>query len=664
MITSWNKAAERIFGYSSDEALGRHISLITPESHRGEELAILETIRQGSALKHYQTERRTKDGRQINVSVTASPMRDAAGNVIGASKIYRDLSEQERAEQELRIAAAAFEANQAMMVTDANNIILRVNQAFTLSTGYSAAEVVGRHVRLLNSGRQNPDFYAQMWATILRDGSWQGEIWNRRKNGEVYPEWLTITSVKDLDGQTTNYVGIHTDITERKAAEEAIRNLAYYDSLTHLPNRRLLLDCLHQAQVSCARLERLGALIFIDLDNFKTLNDTQGHDKGDLLLKEVAQRLRECVREGDTVSRLGGDEFVIIAENLSGDIDEAAHQAEIVSEKILAAFKRSYSLEGPEFHCTASIGLTLFGHKPETMEVLMMQADFAMYQAKAGGRNAYRFFDPVMQAAVTARNLLEKELRQAVREAEFVLYYQAQVDGEGRLVGAEALVRWQHGQRGIIEPDDFIPLAEETGLIRPLGHAVLAAACTQLAAWAQRPATARLTVAVNISVREFGQPNFAEQVLAILTATGANPQRLTLELTESLLIADVGDVIAKMRALKRAGVGFALDDFGTGNSSLAYLNQLPLDQLKIDRSFVMNIESDASAALICAATINLAHSLNLQVVAEGVETATQRHVLSKVHRCDFMQGYLFSSPLPLEAFEAFAAQRAASAPAA
>jgi diguanylate cyclase (GGDEF)-like protein len=491
-----------------------------------------------------------------------------------------------------------------------------------------------------------------MWKAIVRDGSWQGEIWNRRKSGEIYPEWLTITSVKNLEGLTTHFVAIHTDISARKAAEDEIRNLAYFDPLTRLPNRRMLLDCLHQAQVGCARLERLGALIFIDLDNFKTLNDTQGHDQGDLLLQQVAQRLRECVREGDTVSRLGGDEFVVLVENLSKDIDEAARQAEIVSEKILGEFKRSYLSDGREFHCTASIGLTLFGDKPEAMETLMMQADFAMYQAKAGGRNAYRFFDPVMQAAVTAHNLLEKELREAVRETEFVLYYQAQVDGQGRLAGAEALVRWQHRQRGIVEPDDFIPVAE--GLIRSLGHAVLGAA------WAQRPDLTHLTVAVNISAREFAQANFADQVLAILAATGANPWRLKLELTESMLVADVGDVIAKMGALKGAGVGFALDDFGTGYSSLAYLNQLPLDQLKIDRSFVMNIESDASAALICAATINLAHSLNLQVVAEGVETAAQRHALSEVHQCDLMQGYLFSRPLPVHEFERFAEQCGAS----
>lgn len=654
LITSWNKGAERVFGYRREEAIGQPISMIIPESHRSDAWEIQDKVRQGIALRHYQTRRRRKDGTLIDISVTVSPLYDGAGKIIGASKVARDISEQKLAEHEMRIAATAFEANEGMMITDANSIILRVNRAFTLSSGYTAEDAVGQHVRLLHSGRQPPEFYSAMWQTIRREGAWQGEVWNRRKNGEVYPEWLTVTAVKNPAGEVTNYVGTHTDITTRKAAEDEIKHLAFYDPLTRLPNRRLLMDRLQQAVVSASRSEQQGALVFIDLDKFKTLNDTLGHDKGDLLLQQVALRLLACVREGDTVSRLGGDEFVIILKNLSQSIEEAAAQVEGVGEKILVALSEVYTLGEHEYHCTSSIGVTLFGHRHETLADLMMRADFAMYQAKAGGRNALRFFDPQMQAAVMARVHLEQDLRNAVRDQQFILHYQPQVNRDGRLTGAEALVRWQHGQRGMVSPDDFIPLAEETGLILPLGHWVLDTACRQLAVWAKEPRLEALTLAVNISAQQFNQPDLVDQVLAVLKETGANPSRLKLELTESMLVADVDDVIKKMSALKRAGVSFSLDDFGTGYSSLSYLSRLPLDQIKIDRSFVMQIEWNDGAAVICAATISLAHSLKLTVVAEGVETEAQRYFLNTVHGCELNQGYLYSRPLPVAEFEAFA----------
>jgi len=561
-----------------------------------------------------------------------------------------------RVEQQLRIAATAFEVQEGIVVTDANNIILRVNRAFTEITGYSAEEVVGKSPSLLNSGRHDQDFYAAMWKSVRRLGAWQGEVWNRRKDGKVYPEWATITAVIEDGGEVTNYVATLTDITQRKAAEDEIKHLAFFDPLTRLPNRRLLMDRLHQALASSVRSKREGAILFIDLDNFKTLNDTLGHDKGDLLLQQVAQRLTTCIREGDTVARLGGDEFVVMLEDLSTNAKEAATQTEAVGEKIIATLNQTYSLAGHEHHSTPSIGITLFNDHMNSIDELLKRADLAMYQAKAAGRNTLRFFDPDMQALVNGRVVLEADLRRGLAEDQFVLYYQPQVRDDGATIGAEALVRWQHPGRGLVSPAEFIPLAEETGLIIPLGRWVLETACAQLARWASAAATAPLTLAVNVSARQFRQVDFVDQVLAALGHAGANPQRLKLELTESLLLDNVEDVVAKMTALKAKGVGFSLDDFGTGYSSLSYLKRLPLDQLKIDQSFVRDVFTDINDAAIAQAIIALSQTMGLSVIAEGVETEEQRDFLSR-QGCQAYQGFLFSKPLPLAVFEAFLQRR-------
>jgi diguanylate cyclase (GGDEF)-like protein/PAS domain S-box-containing protein len=562
-------------------------------------------------------------------------------------------AERKRADADLRIAATAFESQESMMITDAKGVILRVNRAFTDSTGYTAEEAVGQTPRLLQSGRHDAAFFAAMWDSIHRTRSWNGEVWNRRKSGEVYPEWLTINAVIGADGSVTHYVGAQTDITERKAAEDEIQNLAFHDPLTGLPNRRLLHDRLQHALAASTRSGCEGALLFIDLDNFKTLNDTLGHDKGDLLLLQVAQRLATCIREGDTVARLGGDEFVVILEDLSERPQEAATQAEAVSEKISATLNQTYWLAGHEHHSTASIGITLFNDHQDSINDLLKQADLAMYQAKAAGRNTLRFFDPDMQAAVMASSAMETELREAIQKDQLLLYYQAQVDGDGALTGAEALVRWQHPQRGLVSPTEFIPLAEVTGLILPLGHWVLETACVRLVAWAARAEMAHLTLAVNVSVRQFRHPDFVRQVLAVLDRTGADPKKLKLELTESLLVDDVEGTIAKMMTLKDRGVGFSLDDFGTGYSSLSYLKRLPLDQLKIDQSFVRDVLTDPNDAAIARTIVALAQSMGLRVIAEGVETEEQRAFLAQ-HGCHAFQGYLFSRPLPLDRFELFA----------
>jgi diguanylate cyclase (GGDEF)-like protein/PAS domain S-box-containing protein len=442
------------------------------------------------------------------------------------------------------------------------------------------------------------------------------------------------------------------DITVRKEAEARIQDLAFFDSLTHLPNRTLLRDHLTQTMKAGHRTGAFGALLFLDLDHFKTLNDTQGHHQGDLLLQAVARRLAASVRESDTVARLGGDEFVVIMGNLNRKMEEAARQTEVVGEKILAALSQPYRLAEVDHHSTASIGATLFRGLETSVDDLLRQADLAMYQAKAAGGNALHFFDPAMQAVVFGHAALEAGLRRAIQEHRFVLHYQAQVTADGRVTGSEVLVRWQHPEDGMLAPAKFIPLAEETHLIVPLGDWVLETACMQLTEWATRPDMAHLTVAVNVSAQQFREADFVDKLLAILTRTGADPNRLKLELTESLLVDHAEDSIEKMVALRARGVGFSLDDFGTGYSSLSCLKHLPLDQLKIDQSFVRDVLSDPTDAAIAMAVVALAHSRALGVIAEGVETDAQRDFLES-SGCHVYQGYFFSRPLPVGDFEAF-----------
>lgn len=582
----------------------------------------------------------------------AMPIFGRSGERKGMALVRRDITERKQAEVDMRIAATAFESHQGMTIADANKVILRVNQAFSDITGYSQAEAVGQTPRLLSSGRHDAAFYAAMWRSIVELGSWQGEVWNRRKNGELFPEWLTITAVKDAMGVVTHYVATFSDITERKSAEEKIQHLAFFDPLTHLPNRRLLQDRLQHAVAASSRHQGQIALLLIDLDDFKTINDTLGHDDGDLLLQQVAQRLCDCVRSSETVARLGGDEFVVLLEHLDEDAEEAARQAELVGDKILHALNQPYQVGGSEHLSTASIGITLFDNGlPSGADDPLKRAELAMYQAKAAGRNTLRFFDPQMQASVNARVRLESDLRHAMHGQQLLLHYQAQVSREHGITGAEVLVRWRHPERGMVSPAEFIPLAEDTGLILPLGQWVLDTACAQLALWAQTEALARLTIAVNVSARQFHHKDFVASVLDTLARTGANPQRLKLELTESLLVTDVEGVIAKMRALRERGVGFSLDDFGTGYSSLAYLKRLPLDQLKIDQGFVRDILIDPDDAAISRTVIALADSLGLTVIAEGVETQDHLDSLARMG-CDHYQGYFFSKPLPVAEFEA------------
>jgi diguanylate cyclase (GGDEF)-like protein/PAS domain S-box-containing protein len=537
-----------------------------------------------------------------------------------------------------------------VMITDAARHIVEVNPAFTRITGYSSEEVIGKDPHLLASGRHDRTFYHELWDDIENNGHWEGEIWNRRKGGEVYPSWMNINRVSDSDGRLHYFVGMFSDISKRKEAEAQIHQLAFYDPLTELPNRRLLIERLQQAFSVGARSGQHGAVLFIDLDNFKTINDTKGHDTGDLLLAEVAKRLNVCVRDGDTVARLGGDEFVVVLESLNSASDDAATQADLVAEKIREALSQPYQLGNYAYHTTPSIGVVLFlGHR-QSLDDVMKHADTAMYQAKTAGRNAIRFYDPVMQAGIEARADLEEELRYALERQQLCLHYQIQIDSSNRTLGAEVLLRWQHPEKELISPAQFIPLAEETGLIVPIGLWVLQTACALLRSWQSDAVTRDLTLAVNVSAKQFRSQDFVAQVERTLLEAAAKPALLKLELTESIVLENVEDTIAKMRELKLLGVSFSMDDFGTGYSSLQYLKRLPLDQIKIDQSFVRDIVSDPNDAAIVKTIIAMSEVLGLNVIAEGVETEAQREFLD-LRGCHAFQGFLFGRPVPLEDFE-------------
>ncbi|MET0106616.1 MAG: EAL domain-containing protein [Sedimenticola sp.] len=651
----YNDSFQRICGYTDKELKALDYWELTPRKYEAEEARQLESLTRTGRYGPYEKEYIHRDGSLVPLQLNGVLVNGRDGQKYIWS-IVEDITERKRAEEELRIAAIAFESQDGMIVTDANAVIVRVNQAFTQLTGYRPEEVVGKTPAVLSSGRHGPEFYRRMWQLLQEKGYWQGEIWNRRKDGKIYAEWLTISAVVAPDGTKTHFVGTFTDITVNEEVEAEIHRLAYYDPLTQLPNRRLLQDRLEQAILSSRRSDHHGALLFLDLDDFKRLNDTRGHETGDQLLLETAQRMTNCVREGDTVARLGGDEFVIILEGLSETNQDAAKQAkqakqaEQVADKVRAVLSQPYDLAGKNYHCTTSIGIALLHDHETTAEMLLKHADMALYKAKDAGRNCFRFFDPAMQIALEKHTALETELRLAVEREQLQLHYQVQVDVDGKIIGAEALLRWEHPDQGLVSPDNFIPLAEETGLIIPIGQWVLETACGQIETWSANPEMSQLQLAINVSARQFHQPEFVSQVEQVLSQTGANPELLKIELTESMVLEDIGDTLEKMRALKALGVALSLDDFGTGYSSLSYLTRLPLDQLKIDRSFVLNLPDNQDDVIVAQTIITMAQGLGLDVIAEGVETESQREFLSR-HGCDAYQGYLFGRPIPLDEFE-------------
>ncbi|MDP2102996.1 MAG: PAS domain S-box protein [Methylotenera sp.] len=555
-----------------------------------------------------------------------------------------------RSLEELKYQKFALDKHVIVAVTDINGRITYANGKFCEISGYSYEELIDQDHSMLNSGYHPKGFFREMYRTVSKGNVWHDEVCNRAKDGHIYWVDTTIAPYMGENGKPDSYISIRTDITQRKLAEEKSNYLALYDTLTQLPNRRLLMDRLNQALLSSIRTGRNGALLFLDLDNFKILNDTLGHDVGDMLLQQVGQRLKSCIREVDTVARLGGDEFVILIEDLSKQAIETAEYAEKVGKKMLTLLNHPYQLADYEYTITSSIGATLFKADAHSLEELLKQADIAMYQAKQSGRNALRFFDPQMQANINARADIERELRKAIEAEQMHLYYQVQVDSTGKPLGAEALIRWIHPERGMISPFHFIPLAEETGLILPIGQWVLETACAQLKAWEQNPMTREITLSVNVSAKQFNQPDFVRQVRATIQNHVINPCLLKLELTESIIVENINHIIITMIALKILGIKCSLDDFGTGYSSLQYLKKLPLDQLKIDQSFVRDLVDDDGDKAIVQTIINMANSLGFNVIAEGVETAEQRQYLLD-NGCTHYQGYLFSKPVPIDEFE-------------
>ncbi|GMQ88310.1 MAG: hypothetical protein BMS9Abin08_1546 [Gammaproteobacteria bacterium] len=540
---------------------------------------------------------------------------------------------------------------EGITITNTEGIILAVNPAFTGITGYTAEEAIGKTPKILHSDRQNKAFYEEMWQTLLATGHWQGEVWNRRKNGEVYPEWLAITAIHDDSGKVSQYAALFSDITEQKRNEEQLAHQAYHDTLTDLPNRLLFDDRLSMALAHAQRNDSLLAVMFLDLDRFKNINDSLGHSVGDRLLQGVAERLIRSVREEDTVARMGGDEFTILLSH----IPHADNAAE-VAEKILATIEQPRYIDGHELFITASIGISVYPGDAGQAESLMKNADTAMYRAKERGRNNYQFYTPAMNARALERLTLENRLRHALERNQFLLYYQPQIHlGTGQVVGVEALLRWRTEEDELISPAEFIPLLEETGLIIPVGEWVLQQACMQNAAW-QADGHTSLRMAVNLSARQFGQQDLVSQVLDCLAKTGLEASCLELEITESIMMDAVDGKLEVLKALRQAGLQLAVDDFGTGYSSLSYLKRLPVDTIKIDQCFIRNAAHDPEDAAIVKAIITLAHDLKRRVIAEGVETREQLALLHTLG-CDEIQGYLLSRPLAAEALPAWLEQQ-------
>ncbi len=549
------------------------------------------------------------------------------------------------AQTELRLYATVFtNASEGMMITGADAKILAVNPAFTEITGYRIEDLAGHTPAVLSSGRQDPGYYRDMWCSLKTSGHWEGEIWNRRRNGEIYPEWLSIAAVRSDIGDATHYIGIFSDVTERKKAEARIRHLAHHDALTGLPNRQLLQDRLEQALHQAQRHQKRAAVLFFDLDRFKNINDTLGHDVGDGLLRKVAQRCLGVVRDTDTVARQGGDEFVVVLPDLA-----QAQDAAVIARKILAAITQPCRLGQHELTVTCSIGIAVYPEDGTSVSLLLRHADAAMYRAKAEGRDGYQFYAADINTANLSELLLEHQLRGAIDRNELRLHYQPKVDAHtARLSGCEALLRWEHPEHGLLSPNRFVPAAEESGLILPIGQWVIREACRQLRTWLDA-GLAPVPIAVNLSGHQFAQQDVISLVREPLAEYRLPAHLLELELTETMLMRDVTSTIETLRALSEIGVSLAIDDFGTGYSSLAYLRQFRVNTLKIDRSFVHDIFLGEHDATIATAVIALAHSLGLQVTAEGVETEEQRRFLA-AHECDYLQGYLFGKPEAADVF--------------
>ena len=638
-IISVNRRCEDLFGYDPGEMMGKSTAIVFTNPYDFEEAG----ERQYPALAKggdFSEERQYKrrDGSLFWALVSGCALDPQRPNE-GSIWVYADITARKEAEEKLRLSATVLEhIADGVMVVDADGIIVTINPAFTQITGYSEAEALGRHASLTRSARHDAAFYAALWEELAASGFWRGEIWNQRKNGEVYLEWLTISAVRDTRAATTHYVGVFSDITLIKESQEKLDHMAHHDPLTALPNRLLFHDRLQHALLRAARDREQLAILFIDLDRFKNVNDTLGHHVGDELLQKVAGQLTARLREGDTLARLGGDEFIVLLERIDGE-----YGATQVAEKLVTMFEQPFTVADHELFVTCSVGISLYPDDALDLNMLIRNADVAMYQAKARGRNGYRFYAPSMTGEGVERLRLETFLRRSIEKNEIFLNYQPQVEIDtGRLVGVEALVRWNHPELGLVPPARFIPLAEDSGFINQLGKWVLDEACRQMMRW-QAQGLRVPKMAVNLSVKQFERGSIAGMVADILQETGLEPQRLQLEVTESVIM-NTGDALGFINDLHAIGVGLAIDDFGTGYSSLAYLKQLPVQTLKIDRSFIKDISTDVNDEAIAIAIIQLGKSMQLSVIAEGVETEEQAAFLLR-HGCKLAQGYFYSRPV-------------------
>ncbi|HMX15874.1 MAG TPA: EAL domain-containing protein [Rhodocyclaceae bacterium] len=634
-----NGAFTRVLGHTPAQAIGRtstELGTWATPTGRSEVLAALGDAKR---LANHEVLLRRADGSVFPALISMEPLTLDGIEVLFITA--RDISDRKRAEEAIRLYANVFEhSGEAILVTDRDNRIVSLNRTFTRLTGYTLDDLRGRNPSVLASGNTPPDTYQAMWKAVQLEGFWQGELWDRAKDGNESPRWAAISSIRDDEGELTHYIASFTDITEHKAAADRIEYLAHHDALTGLCNRFCLEGRLAQSLLEAKREQRTLAVMFIDLDRFKVINDALGHHVGDLLLVQVAERLQSCMRESDIVSRLGGDEFVVVSTRL---VDAA--DAGLVAARILNALDVPYTLEGRVLHATPSIGVSVFPDNGDDPATLMKCADAAMYSAKEKGRNGFQFFTATMTAAATERLELERDLRAALQEGQFELHYQPQIStADGRTRGMEALLRWRHPRRGMVSPMTFIPIAEETGVIIPLGLWVLDEACRQLAAW-RADGIVDLRVAVNLSAQQLRSPDLIDDVRNTLAKHGLGAGDLELEVTETTAMTDPERAIGQLKALRDLGVDLAIDDFGTGYSSLAYLKLLPIQTLKLDRAFVCDIETDDNDAAISGATVALAHSLDLRVVAEGIETEGQGAFL-RHHGCDMLQGYLYGRPEP------------------
>ena len=654
-VQSVNDFACQSLGYSREELIGLHVWDFDPDFTQEDWISAWAELKE-NGVNALESRHQRKDGSIFPIETNGDFI--VSNGVEQAFIFVQDITNRKKLNDDLRWRTAFFEA---LVSTSADGILVvdaegkrilqnqRTNELLKIPKKILENPDDSQQVQFVMNQTADPEKFIDKVRYLYAhsEASSQDEV--VLKDGTVLDRYSA--PVIDSSGHFYGRIWSFRDITQHKQDEVDIYNLAFYDPLTQLPNRRLLLDRLNQALATSQRNGKQGALLFLDLDHFKILNDTLGHDMGDMLLQQVAARLTASIRQGDTVARLGGDEFVVLLDDLSEQSLEAAAQTQGVAEKILFTLNQPYQFETHTHHSTSSIGATLFRGHEQLAEELLKQADIAMYQSKAEGRNTLRFFNPIMQEAITVRADMENELRKAIVQTQFQLYYQIQVDSNGQALGAEALIRWLHPQRGMILPFNFISLAEDTGLILPIGQWVLDTACAQLKAWQCNPLTQDLMLAVNVSAKQFRQNDFVEQVLATIARHDINPTRLKLELTESMLVDNINDIITKMDALSKIGILFSLDDFGTGYSSLQYLKKLPLKQLKIDQSFVRDIVSDSSDKAIVRTIITVAHSLDINVIAEGVETAEQRQYLLD-NGCMYYQGYLFSKPVPIDEFEA------------